>query len=641
MAKSKESIVHTRQELMTSSTTSTTMRRNAHFLQPSITTDDDLNLLLPPHSLTSLLPSSSTLKVNYNAWRSPQQNWKLWVNKMSSLHGPTWKNIGIFDPIINSTFIFERNTDLVLALAHKWCPGTNSFIFPWGEATITLEDVMLCLGYSVLGSPVFKSLEDSDKLKVIEAKLCNAKKKLQATAAKKASNVPWMLMFMDSGSEIEHEAFLVLWLSRYVFANCFDSIVPSVFSIAVNLASGIRIALAPAILASVYKDLSSLKSVMNGDTNGNGNVKLVSQLSLVQIWAWESVEIAQRQKRSSVKSITTPKNSTATKKFDKLKGKKIVRNILNKDQKGNGITSKEGESSVGFRITPKKPTITQSSPKRSEPLNSDDDNDMTITEMLKSTKEHGIIERKTCSDDSSCQILPPSTVDCEGSGRKSSSQTETTPRLAGEREAVKIMELETREVDKVMQDQPTVQNISSKFEKADGITSNDGGYSNGFKITLKRSEPRNSDDDDDDYDNMTISGLLKSTKKCDIKKQRTSQGDSLSQILQSPSVDCKVSGTQTLSQTQIIPPSAGDSEVAKITELETGLLDTVMSPQLTVGESNAEIQSSRVAADHENHSLVQNEVGDNDSSQVSESELKLRISNLEILFREIRAKMDA
>ncbi|KAJ0091567.1 hypothetical protein Patl1_13460 [Pistacia atlantica] len=67
-----------------------------------------------------------------------------------------------------------------------------------------------------------------------------------------------MKKFMDSGSEIEHEAFPALWFSRFVLSP-YNLIVKFVFPIAVHLARGTRIALAPAILASIYKDLSSLK----------------------------------------------------------------------------------------------------------------------------------------------------------------------------------------------------------------------------------------------------------------------------------------------------------------------------------------------------------------------------------------------
>ncbi|TXG67769.1 hypothetical protein EZV62_009044 [Acer yangbiense] len=80
----------------------------------------------------------------------------LWLTKMASLHEPTWKKAGIHEAIWNSTYRIRRNGDLVHGLAEKWCSETKSFVFSWGEATITLEDLMID-GYSVLGSPVFIS----------------------------------------------------------------------------------------------------------------------------------------------------------------------------------------------------------------------------------------------------------------------------------------------------------------------------------------------------------------------------------------------------------------------------------------------------------------------------------------------------
>ena len=41
-------------------------------------------------------------------------------------------------------------------------------MFPWGEATITLEDVMVLLGFSVLGSPVLESVHSSEMRDAVE-----------------------------------------------------------------------------------------------------------------------------------------------------------------------------------------------------------------------------------------------------------------------------------------------------------------------------------------------------------------------------------------------------------------------------------------------------------------------------------------
>lgn len=43
---------------------------------------------------------------------------------------------------------------MLLGLAEFWSPETNTFVFPWGEATITLEDVMVLGGFSALGRNV-------------------------------------------------------------------------------------------------------------------------------------------------------------------------------------------------------------------------------------------------------------------------------------------------------------------------------------------------------------------------------------------------------------------------------------------------------------------------------------------------------
>ncbi|GJY74972.1 aminotransferase-like mobile domain-containing protein [Tanacetum coccineum] len=94
----------------------------------------------------------------------------------------------------------------------------------------------------------------------------------------------WIKMFKDSGSEIEHEAFLALWLSRFVFLSSSDVVVKSLCIVVVCLARGVRIALAPAVLASVYKDLSFLK-----DKIGLDEMPIIvrAPMQLVQIWIWE------------------------------------------------------------------------------------------------------------------------------------------------------------------------------------------------------------------------------------------------------------------------------------------------------------------------------------------------------------------
>ncbi|KAG2250598.1 hypothetical protein Bca52824_080734 [Brassica carinata] len=91
----------------------------------------------------------------------------------------------------------------------------------------------------------------------------------------------WMKRFMDSGDELEHVAFLVLWLSYFVFPP------RSVFQVAVHLSSGTRIALAPAVLAHLYADLSLLKDHTRAFTRSKSIELSASLFKLVQVWTWE------------------------------------------------------------------------------------------------------------------------------------------------------------------------------------------------------------------------------------------------------------------------------------------------------------------------------------------------------------------
>ncbi|KAJ7968039.1 putative Serine/threonine protein phosphatase 7 long form [Quillaja saponaria] len=99
-----------------------------------------------------------------------------------------------------------------------------------------------------------------------------------------------MKKFMNSQSDIEHDAFLVFWLSGYVFQSTRDTISKSIFPLAIHLARGIQIALAPAVLASVYSDLTLFKekiSFFTDDCHETIDITLKSPFHLVQLWVWE------------------------------------------------------------------------------------------------------------------------------------------------------------------------------------------------------------------------------------------------------------------------------------------------------------------------------------------------------------------
>ncbi|CAH2036362.1 unnamed protein product [Thlaspi arvense] len=259
--------------------------RKTHFLKPFVASDNGCSGVaeLPRERLS--VSSSELVKRLPSRDSFSGATFRILARKMEALHEPIWKKAGIFEAIKASTYTITKNLTLICSVAEKWCPGTKSFVFPWGEATITLEDVMVLLGFSVLGSPVFAPLETSETRDSAE-KLEKVRLMHYRTAKGCVTQTPWMSSFFGRGGHREHEAFLVMWLSLYVFpAKSRRSISRHVIPMAVRLARGERIALAPAVLASLYRDLDRVSGF--GREECDGRVNLKSLFKLVQVWTWE------------------------------------------------------------------------------------------------------------------------------------------------------------------------------------------------------------------------------------------------------------------------------------------------------------------------------------------------------------------
>ncbi|XP_071698989.1 protein MAIN-LIKE 2-like [Rutidosis leptorrhynchoides] len=254
-------------------------RKIARFLKPTATSVDLQRPISPNHSS---VPKIQALKVSFNGWRTPPKGWKDWVDSMHSVHKSTWTKAGIHDAILNSCYEITKDENLLLGFAEKWCDQTKSFVFVWGEVTISLEDMMVIGGYPVLGKSIFSNIEDESE--TVIAKLKKARSEITKDKYNKVYQFGWLKKFKDSGSEIEHEAFLALWLSRFVFPCSFSTVSKNVTNIAIHLARGTKLALAPAVLASIYRDLRLLNtSIVTDETP----VIVWAPLQLVQIWIWE------------------------------------------------------------------------------------------------------------------------------------------------------------------------------------------------------------------------------------------------------------------------------------------------------------------------------------------------------------------
>ncbi|CAK8565546.1 unnamed protein product [Lathyrus sativus] len=276
--------------------------RTAYFLKPIANSIRELSL---NHSSSSSVLESKECpsKINFNGWRYPQTKWVRWVDQLKPKYESVWKKAGIFEPIMSTKSRIMKNQDLVYGVAEKWCSQTNTFVFPFGEATITLEDVIVLGGYSLFGDPVFTPLEDQE-MREVKKKLDNVERQERIVKGMPPSTSMWIDIFINKGSEIEHEAFLVTWLSIFVFPHKYNLVKSCLFPIAIHLARGNRIALAPAVLASLYNDLNLFKETIVGFKKCllRGvelplvlEVDVQSPFYLVQVWVWERFKNLQPQ----------------------------------------------------------------------------------------------------------------------------------------------------------------------------------------------------------------------------------------------------------------------------------------------------------------------------------------------------------
>ncbi|CAL4893915.1 unnamed protein product [Urochloa decumbens] len=248
----------------------------------------------PPPSPQAV--SSAEHRLSFRGWFGAPRHWELWVAKLRPLHAPLWRRLGIHDAVLSSTYRIKPDASTVLHLASFWSPATSSFAFPWGEATLSLHDVAHIAGLPATGSPVPAPLRP--EWRPDEAGLNGVRLGFNRSACKKAHLSAWIKHFLTDQNDVvlEHAAFLALWLTRFVLPGHPDSTMrQSVFPIAVRLARGERVALAPAVLASLYRDLRDIKAflVAAGAAATTGNVDMLAALSLyspiyiLHIWIWE------------------------------------------------------------------------------------------------------------------------------------------------------------------------------------------------------------------------------------------------------------------------------------------------------------------------------------------------------------------
>uniref|UniRef100_A0A0E0KKP1 Aminotransferase-like plant mobile domain-containing protein n=1 Tax=Oryza punctata TaxID=4537 RepID=A0A0E0KKP1_ORYPU len=283
------------------------VRRPAHLLPPLAGVPPPPPPFRPPPLRAAA--SNAEARVSFRGWLGGPRHWDLWVAKLRPLHDRLWRHLGILDAIVASTYRFKRDAALVLHLASFWSPTTSSFAFPWGEATVSLLDVALLGGLPANGGPVPAALPSH--WRADEAALNAVRLGFNRSACKKAHHSAWISHFLTGPAAdpvVEHAAFLSLWLTRFVLPGHPESTMrQSLFPLAVRMARGDRVALAPAVLASMYRDLRELKTFLSS-SSAAATGELLSPLSvyapfyLLQLWAWERFPAIRPAKANPIKA---------------------------------------------------------------------------------------------------------------------------------------------------------------------------------------------------------------------------------------------------------------------------------------------------------------------------------------------------
>ncbi|KAM3339919.1 hypothetical protein P3S68_029789 [Capsicum galapagoense] len=160
----ENSIFAEREELMVSPSGGIPHLRKAYFLNPIVSSIEGPNL--KPPSLYFLYEFEWPLRVSFNDCRYQQIKWKKWVEALESVNHSIWKAAGVYDAIKGSVYKVHTDKNLIFGLAERWCCDTNTFVFPWGEATVTLEDIMILGGFSILGGPVVFLLQSPELVEI-------------------------------------------------------------------------------------------------------------------------------------------------------------------------------------------------------------------------------------------------------------------------------------------------------------------------------------------------------------------------------------------------------------------------------------------------------------------------------------------
>nr|GMC60659.1 ABC transporter G family member 11 [Ipomoea batatas] len=285
----------------------------------------------------------------------------------------------IYEAVFASLFTYDRNVDIVQAFCEAWCLRTNTLITSSGEMSISLRDLYMLGGLPLLGYTYDERIPNALDLAKGSHKCCaclfkalfhltqqechntyvqasrwidfwcrktrkyaappprkdNKKSRPKAThnpsgileAAPRWSHVseaPFVELNIPQNleQEVYLAAFLACWLCTFVLpGNPTATIRPETFNMVCKMAKGIKVCLAPPVLASIYYGLNSISESISPGQMG-------TPFPIHYVYGWLSAYFNTHIKTPSLMS-SSPKMVTSSgeggaKYYDKIDARKRI-----------------------------------------------------------------------------------------------------------------------------------------------------------------------------------------------------------------------------------------------------------------------------------------------------------------------------
>ena len=162
------------------------------------------------------------------------------------------KRFGILKAVVISRNLEGfRDAKGLRHLVRRWCPALHTFLFSFGELTVTLEAVVNNFLLPVLGdeNPFDINLSDED-LKVEEKFFTHFGGYTASSGGKPARMGQWIMsLSREKDKEVRRAGFLAFWLSKFLFSEFPGyGIKSALFPLAISLAKGCSISSSPHVL---------------------------------------------------------------------------------------------------------------------------------------------------------------------------------------------------------------------------------------------------------------------------------------------------------------------------------------------------------------------------------------------------------